>query len=169
MNWRLVHPGDPLPKELYDAVQDTLVKKQIQLNQSLEPLTTYAKMGSTQLPGQAADTQLDGKIGPPNSDSDSESELKNKQIIGVVSKKSDKMFRSYFGIEEYDHALFFPNVPVLVGGFVNPLGINPVVVDNPGVKNPICPGGGVVIDGKCWGGLILGPQKRDPNAPKLNP
>jgi hypothetical protein len=100
--------------------------------------------------------------------------LKKGPIIGVVSKKSDKMFRSYFGIEEYDHVLFFPDVPVMVGGFVNPLAINAVALanTNPGSKDRSCPNGGVFIDtgdgGRCWGGLIPGRIKRDPNAQTPN-
>jgi type II secretory pathway pseudopilin PulG len=170
-NWRLVHPGDPLPKELLDAIVATQEKKQVPLNpQSLTNLAMFAQLGAVNLPGQAADTKLDGNIGPVNNDqnNDSGSDEKKRPIIGVVSKKSDKMFRSYFGIEEYDHALFFPDVPVMVGGFVNPLAINAVAVNNPTTKDQNCPGGGVFIDtgdgGKCWGGLIPGRIKRDPNA-----
>jgi len=171
-NWRLVHPGDPLPKELLDAIVATQDKRQMPLNpQSLTNLAVFAQMGAANLPGQPADTQLDGNIGPVNNsgqNNDSGSDEKKRPIIGVVSKKSDKMFRSYFGIEEYDHVLFFPDVPVLVGGFVNPLAIGAVAIANPGGKDQNCPGGGVFIDtgdgGRCWGGLIPGRIKRDPNA-----
>ena len=48
-------------------------------------------------------------------------------IIGVVSKKGGKMFRTYYGIEEYDHALFFPNIPVLAGGFISPFVLGNVI------------------------------------------
>jgi len=186
-NWRLVHPGDPLPKELLEAILATMAKKQIPLNQQIlnpnSPLMRFAQMGAVNLPGQAADTQLDGNIGPVNNsgqnssqNSDSDSNEKKQPIIGVVSKKSDRMFRSYFGIEEYDHVLFFPDVPVLAGGFVNPLAINVVAEANPnpnsGAKDRNCPGGGVFIDtgdgGRCWGGLIPGQIKRDPNAQTSN-
>jgi hypothetical protein len=166
-NWRLVHPGDPLPKELLDAIVATQEKKQLPLNpQHLANLAMFANLGAVNLPGQAADTKLDGNIGPVNNDQNnsSDSDEKKRPIIGVVSRKSDKMFRSYFGIEEYDHALFFPDVPVMVGGFVNPLAINAVAVNNPTTKDQNCPGGGVLIDGKCWGGLIPGRIKRDPSA-----
>ena len=177
-NWRLVHPGDPLPKELYEAILATMQKKQMPVSQqSLTNLMVFAQMGAVNLPGQAADTQLDGNIGPVNNsgqNNNSDSDEKKRPIIGVVSKKSDKMFRSYFGIEEYDHVLFFPDVPVLVGGFVNPLAINVVAGANstPGEKDRNCPGGGVFIDtgdgGRCWGGLIPGQIKRDPNAQTPN-
>ncbi len=160
MNWRTVHPGDPLPKELLDAIIATQERRQMPVNpQSLSDLARFAQMGATRLPGQPADTQLDGNIGPVNnnqdnnSGSDPDSKLKKGPIIGVVSKKSDRMFRSYFGIEEYDHALFFPDVPVLVGGFVNPLVMGSLLVGNPGGKDPNCPNGGVFINGTCWGGV----------------
>jgi type II secretory pathway pseudopilin PulG len=171
-NWRLVHPGDPLPKELLDAIIATQEKRQMPITpQSMQDLARFAQMGATQLPGQPSDTQLDGAIGGRGGQagdggglgSDSNDPLKKKPIIGVVSKKSDRMFRSYYGIEEYDHALFFPNVPVIVGGFVNPLVMTAAIAGggNSGGKDPNCPGGGVVIDGKCWGGIILGPMKRE--------
>ena len=67
------------------------------------------------------------------------------------------MFRNYFGIEYYDHTLFFPGVPVLAGGFVNPLILGPAI----GNSGPSpCPRGGVLINGKCWGGLTPGQQCR---------
>jgi hypothetical protein len=174
MNWRLVHPGDPLPKELLDAIVSTQEKRQMPINpQNLAELARFAQMGAARLPGQPADTQLDGVIGPPkdndqSSGSDSDSNFKKGPIIGVVSKKSDRMFRSYYGIEQYDHALFFPEVPVIVGGFVNPLVMGALYTGNTGGKDPNCPGGGVFIDGKCWGGLIPGQLKRDPNTVSPN-
>ncbi len=171
-NWRLVHPGDPLPKELLDAIVSTQEKRQMPVNpQNLSELARFAQIGATKLPGQPADTQLDGNIGPvgganqgDDSSSDPDSKFKRGPIIGVVSKKSDRMFRSYFGIEQYDHALFFPDIPVVVGGFVNPLVMGALLVGNTGGKDPNCPGGGVLIEGRCWGGLIPGQLKRDPNA-----
>jgi len=164
-NWRLVHPGDPLPKELLDKIVETQEKRQMPINpQGLQELARFAQMGAVKLPGQPADTQLDGNIGPTDSQgADSGSELKKAPVIGVVSKKSDRMFRSYYGIEEYDHALFFPEVPVIVGGFVNPLVLGATLVGNGGGKDPNCPGGGVFIDGKCWGGLIPGQLCRGEN------
>src|SRR5262249_18417166 len=92
--------------------------------QSIQELARFAQMGSVKLPGQAADTQRDGDIGATEKQ-DAGSGLgfvgdKKAPIIGVVSKKSGGMYRSYYGIEEYDHALFFSDIPVLAGGFVNP-------------------------------------------------
>ena len=81
-------------------------------------------------------------------------------IIGVVSKKSDKMFRNYFGIQYYDHTLFFPVIPVVAGGFISPL--NQTAISNAG-SAPQCSGGGVMINGKCWGGLTPGILCRGPN------
>jgi type II secretory pathway pseudopilin PulG len=180
-NWRLAHPGDPLPKELLDAIIATQEKRQMSINpQSLQDLARFAQMGATKLPGQPSDTQLDGAIGARGGQadgndaalgSDSDDPLKKKPIIGVVSKKSGKMYRSYYGIEEYDHVLFFPNVPVIVGGFVNPLVMTAAIVGGGGGnKDLTCPGGGVVIDGKCWGGIILGPIKRkETGSPQQTP
>jgi len=81
-------------------------------------------------------------------------------IIGVVSKKSDKMFRNYFGIQYYDHTLFFPVIPVVAGGFISPL--NQTAISNAGSAQQ-CSGGGVMINGKCWGGLTPGILCRGPN------
>jgi hypothetical protein len=80
-------------------------------------------------------------------------------IIGVVSKKSGKMFRTYYDIEEYDHALFFPRVPVVAGGLINPFNI-PGAADGgaipggvpggaPATRDPRCPAGGVFVNGRC--------------------
>lgn len=157
-NWRLVHPGDPLPKELLDGIIATQEKRDMPINpQQIQELVKFAQMGATKLPGQPADTQLDGVIGPTdNQDADSDNKTKKGPIIGVVSRKSDRMFRSYYGIEEYDHALFFADVPVIVGGFVNPIVLGAAVTGNGASKSPNCPNGGVLIDGKCWGGLMQG-------------
>jgi len=84
----------------------------------------------------------------------------SRPIIGVVSKKSEKMFRSYFGIEYYDHTLFFPTVPVVAGGFASPL-TQQTISSNSG-PSAQCNGGGVVINGKCWGGLTPGILCRGP-------
>jgi len=81
------------------------------------------------------------------------------------------MFRTYYGIEEYDHALFFPNIPVLAGGFISPFVLGNVIPGAvpggvpggvpgrvpggaPGggaVKDPRCPAGGVFVSGRCVG------------------
>lgn len=118
-NWRLVHPGDPLPKELMDA----LISFQQQQNGVMVPvpgaLRTFAQMGSVKLPGQESETQTEDNGapagGPPDTPGlDGSGKL---PIIGVVSRKTDEMFRSYYGIDSYDHALFFPGVQVVAGGF----------------------------------------------------
>lgn len=85
----------------------------------------------------------------------------NRPIIGVVSRKSDKMFRSYFGIEYYDHTLFFPTIPVVAGGFISPL--TQAAITNGSGPAPQCSGGGVMINGRCWGGLTPGVLCRGPN------
>lgn len=155
-NWRLVNPGDPLPKELLEAIIISQEKSQMPINpQGLQELARFAQMGAVNLPGQPADTQLDGVIGPVENQeggASSGNSTPGAMIIGVVSKKSGKMFRPYFGIEEYDHALFFPNVPVMAGGLINPF-IFPVPGGvrggAPAPRDPRCPTGGVFVNGRC--------------------
>jgi type II secretory pathway pseudopilin PulG len=175
-NWRLVHPGDPLPKELLDAIIATQEKRQMPLNPSvLQDLARFAQVGATQLPGQAdsllGGASRDGQGASRDGQNDAnnsgglgfeDDKTKKRPIIGVVSKKSDRMFRTYYGIEEYDHALFFPAVPVMVGGFVNPLIMSAVLTGGGGANAPDsrCPNGGLFVDGRCYGNLILGPMKR---------
>lgn len=175
-NWRLVRPGDPLVKELLDAYVSTQQKGQMVLPPPPPNLVAFAQMGATKLPGQNPDTKLDGnlggmtgQVGGANSGGDDSEEFGKGAIIGVVSKKSDKMFRSYFGIDQYDHSLFFPGVPVLAGGFINPIAFG-VIMGSGGsgnntadAQNNPCPKGGVFIDGKCWGVLIPGKNCRGPN------
>lgn len=163
-NWRLVHPGDPLPKDLLEAYLATMQKAAIQLPPPAD-LVAMARLGGAKLPGEPADTKLDGNIGPgsdPGTDSepDSGDKLKKLPVIGVVSRKTDHMFRSYYGIEEYDRTLFFPQVPVLAGGLLPPLGFG-AAVQAP--ANDRCPDGGVRINGECFGGLrpgICSPPRR---------
>src|SRR5262249_42466284 len=51
-NWRLVHPGDPLPKELLDAILASRDKSPITVNpQGIQELARFAQMGAIQLPG----------------------------------------------------------------------------------------------------------------------
>ena len=179
-NWRSVHPGDPLPKELLDAIVTTQEKSQFPINPTgIQELARFAQMGSVNLPGQAADTQLDGVIGPvenqgARSGSDSASNSSSSfssgsgfgeqklPIIGVVSRKSDKMFRSYFGIDEYDHALFFQDIPVIAGGLANPFVNGATIAGGGAGRDPRCPPGGVLIAGKCYGNVIPGQMCRDP-------
>ncbi|MGH9752910.1 MAG: hypothetical protein ACREA2_09010 [Blastocatellia bacterium] len=158
-NWRLVNPGDPLPKELLEAIMISQEKSRMPINpQVAQELARFAQLGAVKLPGQPADTQLDGVIGPVENQEGGSASGDSKQgamIIGVVSKKSGQMFRSYYGIEEYDHALFFPNVPVMAGGFINPFIIQsaqpPIRTSGgaPATRDPRCPAGGVFVNGRC--------------------
>jgi type II secretory pathway pseudopilin PulG len=170
-NWRLVNPGDPLPRELLEAIITSQQKNQAIVNlpalqRGVQELAKLAQMGTVDLPGQPSDTKLDGVIGQPeNKDGGSTSDggsasddsTQGDLIIGVVSKKTGKMFRSYYGIEEYDHALFFPYVPVMAGGFINPLsfdgmgGAGGVGAGGQAVNDPRCPAGGVFANGRCVG------------------
>jgi hypothetical protein len=132
-NWRTVNPGDQLTRELLDAIISYQQKSRLPINpQGIQDLARIAQVGVATLPGQPADTKLDGVSGQPENQTNGFASGSSfggpvfggssagGPIIGVVSKKSGKMFRSYYGIEDYDHALFFPNVPVMAGGFISP-------------------------------------------------
>jgi type II secretory pathway pseudopilin PulG len=163
-NWRTVNPGDPLTKELLEAIIIAQEKSKLPVNpQGIQELARFAQVGTVALPGQPADTQLDGVIGQgENQQGGSGDNTQGAPIIGVVSRKSGKMFRAYYGIEEYDRALFFPNIPVMAGGFMTPFVLGSVIPGGgvpggvPGgaqnVKDPRCPAGGMFVDGRCVGG-----------------
>jgi type II secretory pathway pseudopilin PulG len=167
-NWKTINPGDPLTKELLEAIIISQEKSKIPVNpQGIQELARFAQIGTVELPGQPADTKLDGVIGQGENQQGGSSSGDNAQgapIIGVVSRKSGKMFRTYYGIEEYDHALFFPNIPVLAGGFISPFVLGNVVPGGvpggipggvpggaPAVRDPRCPAGGVFVNGRCMG------------------
>src|SRR2546428_1707313 len=161
-NWKTVNPGDPLTKELLEAIIVSQEKSKFPINpQGIQELARFAQVGTVTLPGQPADTRLDGVIGQGENQQGGSASGDNAQgglIIGVVSRKSGKMFRSYYGIEEYDHALFFPNIPVIAGGFIRPfvlLGVSPGGGPGrdprgaPAARDPRCPAGGTFVNGKC--------------------
>jgi hypothetical protein len=160
-NWRTVNPGDPLTKELLEAIIIAQEKSKLPVNpQGIQELARFAQVGTVTLPGQPADTQLDGVIG--QGENQQGGNTQGAPIIGVVSRKTGKMFRSYYGIEEYDRALFFPNIPVMAGGFMSPFVLGNVIQGGAGpggvpggqqgVKDPRCPAGGMFVDGRCVGG-----------------
>ena len=161
-NWRTVNPGDPLTKELLEAIIIAQEKSKLPVNpQGIQELARFAQIGTVTLPGQPADTQLDGVIGQGENQQGGSGNTQGAPIIGVVSRKSGKMFRSYYGIEEYDRALFFPNIPVMAGGFMSPFVLGNVIQGGgapggvPGggaVRDPRCPAGGRFENGKCVGG-----------------
>ena len=188
-NWRMVHPGDPLVRELLEAYIKTQQEGLKVLPPPPAALITFAQMsggpsnGSKEnadfgtamggtpgfdpttrtftppdpmppVPGQAGN---DGSGGALTFGGDRD----QRPIIGVVSRKKDRMFRSYFGIEYYDHSLFFATVPVLAGGFVSPQALE--AMTSGAGPPPKCEGGGVMIDGRCWGGLTPGILCRGPN------
>jgi type II secretory pathway pseudopilin PulG len=159
-NWNLVYLGDREPADLRDAIMAYLQKQK--LPPTIPPLlTTAAEMGKNRLPG----TEDADKAGQ-ESDSGTGSELKGKPIVGVTSSSDDKMFRSYYGIEEYKKALFFPQVPVITGGIIPPVGFSSAFVPT-NVANPRCPDGGVRINGQCFGGLRPGQLCRGPNGESI--
>lgn len=157
-NWNLVYLGDREPAELRDALMAYLQKQK--LPPTIPPLlTTAAEMGKNRLPGADGDKPADQS----DDSSDSGDKLKGKPIVGVTSKSDDRMFRSYYGIEEYKKALFFPQVPVITGGVIPPIGMSGASFVPTNVANPRCPDGGVRINGQCFGGLRPGQLCRGPN------
>lgn len=161
-NWRLLRRADPLHKELYDAIDETAREKQVPLDpRQFVQLRNLALQGTSSLPGQQADTKLDGESKPDSeTGNDDDKNLDTRPIVGVVSNKTGRMFRSYFGIEEYNHTLFFPSVPVIAGGFLNPLAAGAALNGLAG-QNERCPNNGVMINGKCTGAVnILNPRKK---------
>jgi type II secretory pathway pseudopilin PulG len=169
-NWRLVHPGDPLIKELLDAYIATQQKGAVILRPPPPNLIQLARLSATTLPGQEADTKLDGVSGPSNSPGlgFSNSLSDKKPIVGVVSRKTAQMFRAYLGIEENDHALFFSGVQVIAGGLHFPMpntqgpGSNPGGANNPGANTP---GGlGQGFPGNPGGGITPGTPITGPGA-----
>jgi type II secretory pathway pseudopilin PulG len=182
-NWTLVHPGDSLPNELLNALMSQQQQQQMQGGPMImipPELKRFAQMGAVQLPGQegSGETQSGSNAAPPAGSSNSfgnssgNTRLFNsgsgpgssagfdssnqKPIIGVVSSKSDQMFRSYYGIDAYDHALFFPGVPVVAGGFnraalAPPLGAkaNAAAGGVPGAAAGGCRPGEILVGGQC--------------------
>ena len=193
-NWRMVHPGDPLVRELLEAYVKTLQQALKPLPPPPPALVAFAQMaggatgdGVASGGGGSADfgVLMAGTPGldpntrtftPPDPMPPIPGETKNngggrllgfdrdqdqRPIIGVVSRKKERMFRSYYGIESYDHSLFFATVPVAAGGFYNPLTLE--AMTGGAAPPPKCEGGGVMIDGRCWGGLTPGILCRGPN------
>ncbi|HKX30445.1 MAG TPA: hypothetical protein VJ302_22325 [Blastocatellia bacterium] len=172
VNWKLVHQGDPLVRELYEAY--IALQQGGQLTVMAPPdFMRQAQLAGVQLPGQPADTKLDGNAMAPtegNAETESESGLNKLPILGVVSRKSGTMFRNYYGIQQYDHSLFFAGLGVVASGFTpgvrlsgggtlnNGQGANGTV-NVTGGGSP-CPFGGVRINGQCAGGMYPGPQQR---------
>jgi type II secretory pathway pseudopilin PulG len=158
-NWRAVRPGDPLVKELLDAYIATRETGQSVLpppQQNGNNATGNSQAGNNDRPADSGDSQSGSKLND---------NLKGP-IIGVTSERSDKMFRNYYGLDRYDKALFFPEVMVIVSGFVNPLILGGALASGPG-PDPKCPRGGVYIEGKCWGGVD--PVKRPDQPPGNKP
>lgn len=131
-NWRLVRANDQLIQEFYQAIlalQSKLPLSSPERGQLEIPLRALCpshpvpcqqvavKLGSD---GQVSDSDSGPKIGP-----------ETRPILGVVSEKNGKMFRNYYGIEQYDHSLFYQGVPVRAGGFIIPAAFGQAVSSIP--------------------------------------
>src|SRR5262245_653472 len=133
-NWKLINPGDPLIRELLDAYVSTQQRGTLPRCPPPPILFQIAQMGETGVPGEAAASgkeqnnetqqhqQKQQPTPPGNNPGFSVGSFNSDQspIVGVVSKKQVQMFRSYYGIEQNDHALFFAGVPVVAGGTYYP-------------------------------------------------
>lgn len=185
-NWRTVHPGDPLVRELLDAYLAAQMKPGSNLPPPPQSLVMFAQMSGRRGPGEQAEGGVSsisdnypsglqagasgmgasGGFGQSAGGNGGDSGMPgmgsslgfsgegNRPIIGVVSRKSDRMFRTYFGIEYYDHSLFFPAIPIVAGGLVSPQTLT--AMSGTAGTAPQCAGGGVLINGRCWGGLTPG-------------
>jgi hypothetical protein len=135
--WKAVRIGDPLVGELYRAYEKYVVEQsrnaagageQLQrLTATLDLLRKAAIMSGVQIKGPGGNQSGDGADDSAPSDSalrpGSAFSLnpESRPIIGVVSRSKEKLIRSYFGLESYDRAMFFPGVStssvIVVFGF----------------------------------------------------
>jgi type II secretory pathway pseudopilin PulG len=187
-NWRLVHPGDPVITSMLQSLQAYQQKKKddprlVQaIAQAIGRLQAFAPR--VLLPGQGGALGGGTPIGlpqdpdnprppnQPNPDNPNGSRdslfggprsSEQGPIVGVVSRSSERPIRVILDIENYDKELFYAGGLVFAGGFSTPLfaagGQAPAA-------NP-CPNGGFLLPDsegrmRCFGGLVEGPQKRDP-------
>jgi len=72
---------------------------------------------------------------------------------------------------DYDHALFFADIPVLASDFNNPYALHGGFIGGvvPADKDPRCPQGSVLINGRCYGAVIPGQLCQDPATKKSVP
>src|SRR5262245_66393011 len=88
-NWNTVNPGDPLTKELLEAIITSQEKSKVPVNpQGIQELARFDQVGTVELPGQHADTKLDGVIGQGENQQGGSScgdNARGLTLIGVVS------------------------------------------------------------------------------------
>jgi len=145
-NWKLINPGDPLIRELLDAYVSAQQRGTIPLPPPPAILVQIAQMGGSTRSSSGEPTGAGAGAGAATGQDQDDDAQQNPQsrnnsgfsvgsfnssfnsdqspIVGVVSKKSDAMFRSYYGVEQYDRALFFAGVPVVAGGIYYPSAFN---------------------------------------------
>jgi hypothetical protein len=131
-NWKLVHPGDPLIRELYEAYVALQQKGAILPNLPVD-MQMLAQQATVQIMGQGSDGN---GTGSQDSGSDSDSALGKSPIVGVVSRFNGEMFRNYFGMDSYQSTLFYKGLEVYASGFN--AGTR-VVLGNEATNNPAIP------------------------------
>ena len=115
--------------------------------QGIQELARFAQVGTVALPGSPP---------TPNSTASSARAKISRAAPATIRKgrrssawSARRAVRcSGLGIEEYDHALFFPNIPVMAGGFTNPFVLGSVI---PGGG---APGGGSWRRSECRGSSV---------------
>ncbi len=161
-NWKLINPGDPLIRELLDAYVSAQQRGTLPLPPPPAILVQIAQMGTNR--SSSGEATGAGAQQDQDQDEDTDTQQNPQQgrnpgfsvgsfnsdqspIVGVVSKKQVAMFRSYYGIEQYDRALFFAGVPVIAGGIYYPSAFGGMVQgsglnNTPPVGAPVIPNQG---------------------------
>ncbi len=161
-NWQMIHQGDSLAKDFltnYKAILEREGKQNTQQYGKVIGLLSLIASGVLLPNGQAGNGQPPPPIDQGNGQGEGKEDdpsRENRQVFGVVSKKTDRMFRNYYEVEQYNRAFFFPAIPMRAGGFISPLmnlaGGGIVGGTAPG-PDPRWPNGGVFIGDKCYGGV----------------
>jgi len=125
-DWRPVRLGDPLVAEFYSAFSKYVAEQSrtaslppealIRLQTSLELLKQAAVYSGAQIVPSGAGKDGSSPQETPSAFSSLQATSsfslnpESRPIIAVVSRSKEKLIRNYFGLENYDHALFFPGV-----------------------------------------------------------
>ncbi len=149
--WRLVHPGDPVLRDLATAYVNTMKQPPQGLLAQLSALTP----GSVSLGANNTDQGQSSK-------SDDLKLADTGPVVGVVSKSKGTPIRNYYGLETYDKSVVIAGTPtpgqLIIPGLVL-TGLN-TGGGKPTPNDPRCPNGGFPfeIEGRivCTGKLFDG-------------